>query len=477
VPSLRCVNCSRQIESDELDASCPRCGSAVILDGRAPDRLSREQLDGAPSGVWRYGAFLPDAAGGEVVSLGEGGTPLLPARRLGTELGLPNLLVKDESRNPTGSFIDRGSTVLVSLARQRGVKECSCVTTGNLGASLAAYCARAGIDARVVIDPSTDRGKLYQMLAFGAVVEARPRRTGAASGRRSLSVNAGNPYLLEGEKTTAFEIVQELSWNLPDIIVVPVGTGGHLSMTWRAIEQLREARLIGGSSCRLIGVQLADSVPRGGPPGRIDGGSRHDSFTELEESEPYFMKEAQKAIRASRGEGVRTTADETVTATGLLARTEGIFAEPASASVVACLGPALERGLIRRDDVVVCIITSAGLKDTKAVSRLARFARPVSVRQDYTVARIQVGETKLALLRLMENRSRYGYELWQGLSLTRRITTASVYQHLGELEELALVRRAGVITARGRQRVSYELTRKGTDFLRVAGEVEGTPGG
>ena len=465
---LRCVSCSKMSESDALNASCPRCGSSVVLEGRAPKRLSREQLDRTPSGVWRYGPFLPDVQADEIVSLGEGGTPLLPARRLGAELGLPNLLMKDESRNPTGSFIDRGATVLISLARRAGVKECSCVTTGNLGASLAAYSARAGIEARVTIDPSTDRGKLYQMIAFGATIEAHQRRAQPTEQKHVLSVNAGNPYILEGEKTTGLEIAQELEWSLPDVIVVPVGTGGHLSMIWRGILQLKKSGLVDSSRCRLVGVRLAESERSGLPPGE-----RRGSFTELEESEPYFIKEAAAAIEASGGAGLETTASETVSATGLLARTEGIFAEPASASVVACLGRALERRQIERDEVVVCVITSAGLKDTKAVSRLAKFARPVPVRQDYTVARIQVGETKLALLRLLEGRSRYGYELWQGISLSRRITTASVYQHLGELEELALVRRAGVVTARGRERVPYELTKKGEDFLRVAGEVEG----
>jgi len=469
---LRCVNCSRKTESDELSVSCPRCGSAVVLEGGGRYRPSREQLEGAPSGVWRYRAFLPDLPDDEIVSLGEGGTPLLPARRLGAELGLPNLLVKDESRNPTGSFIDRGSTVLASLARRRGVEECSCITTGNLGASLAAYCAKAGMGARVTIDPSTDRGKLYQMLAFGATIQARSMRPQPASGRHTLSVNAGNPYLLEGEKTTGFEIVHDLNWSVPDVIVVPVGTGGHLSMTWRAIEQLKESGLVDPGRCRLLGVQLAESAQPGRPIHGGDGGTARAPFTELEESEPYFRKEAARAIKASGGAGLLTTAAETVNATGLLARTEGIFAEPASASVVACLRSALERGQIRRDDVIVCVITSAGLKDTKAVSRLARFAKPVSVRQDYTVARIQVGETKLALLRLLEGRKRYGYELWQGLSLGRRITTASVYQHLGELEELAVARKAGVVTVRGRERILYELTKKGQDLLRVAGEVE-----
>jgi threonine synthase len=464
---VKCVGCGREFRSQDLNPSCARCGSAVILSEEVRGRPSREQLEQEPPGVWRYRAFLPSIEPDLPVTLGEGGTPLLPARRLGAEVGVPNLLVKDESRNPTGSFIDRGCTVLVSMARLRGFGECTCVTTGNLGASLAAYCAKAGIGARITIDPSTDRGKLYQMLAYGARIEAplSPDTRGRGSG--SLPVDAGCPYLLEGEKTTGLEVIQDLKWATPDVIVVPVGTGGHLSMIWRAIEQLRRSGLVGPSRCRLVGVRL------GGPKRPGQGSSQGRApFTELEDSVPYFGREAEKAIRASGGESITTTPGETIAATGLLARTEGIFAEPASASVIASLRIAQERGCIRRDDVVVCIITGAGLKDTKAVSRMVKLARPVPVREDYSVARIQVGETKLALLKMLAPGGRYGYELWQSLSVGRRISTASVYQHLGELEALGLVRRAGVATARGRERIPYELTRKGEDLLRVAGEVE-----
>lgn len=405
--------------------------------------------------------------------MGEGGTPLLRAERLAGEVGLRNLMIKDESRNPTGSFIDRGSTVLVSLARSRGVRECTCVTTGNLGASLAAYCAKAGVTARIRIHPSTDRGKLYQMLAYGAQIEATSRQTAAqAPGKHSLSVTAGNPYLLEGEKTTCFEIVHDLGWKPPDAIVVPVGTGGHLSMIWRAMQQLRESGLVDASECRLLGVQFAGS--KGGRPRKTASAPPEASFTELEESEPFFKKEAAKAMKESHGEGLTTTASETVRATGLLARTEGIFAEPASASVIASLEAAVAGGFVHRNDVVVCVVTSAGLKDTKAITRLVKLTRRVSVRGDYSVARMQIGETKLALLRSLGDRPRYGYELWQGLLVGRRITTASVYQHLAELEDLGLIRRSRAIAAKGRERILYELTRKATDFLRIAGKLERT---
>jgi threonine synthase len=163
---------------------------------------------------------------------------------------------------------------------------------------------------------------------------------------------------------------------------------------------------------------------------------------------------------------------ETVKATSLLARSEGIFAEPASASVVSALGSAVARGLISRDETVVCVITGAGLKDTKAVARLARETRRVPVRETYFVTRIQVGETKLDLMGMLSRKPEYGYELWQQLSRLRRITTASIYQHLAELETLGLVRRSGTAQAAGRERVLYELTPRGRSALRVSGRTE-----
>ncbi len=395
---------------------------------------------------------------------------MLRAERLGKELGLRNLLLKDESRNPTGSFMDRGSTVLVSLAKQRGIRECTCVTTGNLGASLAAYCAKAGISARVRIQPSTDRGKLYQMLAYGAKLETPGAVETPAPSNRSLSVTAGNPYLLEGEKTTCFEVVQDLDWKVPDVFVVPIGTGGHLSMIWHAITQLRRSKLTGGDACRLLGVQIEGTAPHSATGGHKT--QRTTAFTELEDSEPYFRKEAVGAIKESGGLALATSANATIEATGLLAKTEGIFAEPASASVIACLTAATERGYIRRSETVVCVITGAGLKDTKAVSRLAREARRVSVREDYSLRTPQVGETKLELLRMLGTRSTYGYELWKELASRRKLTTASIYQHLAELEGLGLVRRAGSVTAKGRDRVVYEITRKGAEFVSVAKTLE-----
>ncbi len=475
MPSFQCVNCQQRLESDVLDVSCKNCGSALLLNPVPTPRVDRASLERLPAGVWRYRALLPAPVTEGIVTLGEGGTPLLSASRLGKELSLDRLFIKDETRNPTGSFIDRGSTVLVSLARERGVETCSCITTGNLGASLAAYCAKAGIAARIGIHANADRGKLYQMIAYGAQVELPSKALNSGSDRRALLVTAGNPYILEGEKTTCFEIAQDMGWRVPDAIVVPVGTGGHLSMIWRAMLQLRESGLIENSSCRLIGVQFEGSAPVvGGHSSRKGAGPTGEPFTELDGSEPILMNEAARAIKGSRGGGVEATPAETIKATSLLARTEGIFAEPASASVVASLKLAMSRGLIDRDETVVCVITGAGLKDTKAISKIAKATRQVVANGDYQIAPMQIGETKLELLHSLANGQRFGYELWKILSEEKKLTTASVYQHLSELEGFGLIRRSGVKQVKGRERVLYELTRKGSDFMKIAGRIERT---
>jgi len=458
------------MESDELAPACEKCGAAVLLSWQEGVSVSRKQVDELPAGVWRYRGFFSGVDYEHTVTLGEGGTPLLRAERLGIELGLRRLLIKDETRNPTGSFMDRGSTVLLTAAKGRGVKECTCVTTGNLGASLSAYCAKAGIDARVKVHPNTDQGKLYQMLAYGAEIETQQTRPRT---RSSLEVTAGNPFLLEGEKTTGFEVAHDLDWAPPDAIVVPVGTGGHLSMIWHAITQLREAGFIDRTECRLIGVQVeGQSSPARGARSAAPPTWQGTPLAELEESEPYFRKEAASAMRDSGGFVLTTTSPETIRATGLLARTEGIFAEPASSSVVAALAEAARGGQIRAGETVVCVITGAGLKDTRAISRLARETRRPGGTAWYSPPGTQIGATKAAILRLLSAKPNYGYELWLRLGAERKISTASVYQHLNELDSYGMVRRRGSVTSGGRERVLYELTKKGADFLSIAGRLE-----
>ncbi len=190
-------------------------------------------------------------------------------------------------------------------------------------------------------------------------------------------------------------------------------------------------------------------------------------LTELEESEPIFKRAAVESIRASDGYGIEISAREAIQGTSLLARTEGIFAEPASASVVASLKLIKDGGLLDTGDTVVCVITGSGLKDTKTIKTLSRTAKHVVTREDLIIKPVQMGGTKLKMLRALADQPCFGYGIWKALSKERSITTASVYQHLSELEGIALIRRSGVVRTKGRERILYEITRKGSEFLKI----------
>lgn len=461
--NLECTVCGTKVETEDLVPVCPKCGSPELLVIPELPAVTKSEIYAAAPGVWRFHAFLPEVPEELVVTLGEGGTPLLPAKRLGGELGLDNLMIKDETMNPTGSFIDRGSTVLVSLARKAGARRLHCTTTGNLGASLAAYSARAGIEAEIAIDPSIDRAKLYQMIAYGAKVEVHSRRSFDRPGPFSLAVSSGNPLFLEGEKTTGLEIVGDLGWEQPDAVVLPVGTGGHLTMVWRSLLQLRDAGLIEEPSCRVVGAQLRTDVEgrRREGPGLL---------AELEAKEPSFRKTAKTAMADSGGFAVDVSSKEVVEGMSLLAKNEGIFAEPAAASVVASVRLAKEDGLIDRGDRIVCVVTGSGLKDTRTIGRIARAPKQLDRPDDFMIRPLDVGATKLLVMNALADGAEFGYGIWKSISRERHMTTASVYQHLVELERAALVRRSRVVRYQGRERVYYELTAKGKDLLEVLGK-------
>ena len=470
---FECAACSMKTEQASLEARCRRCGGALIPLPLVERRVKRSELELLPPGVWRYRELLPPVEEHQIVTLGEGGTPLLAAPRLGVELGFGGLLIKDETRNPTGSFIDRGATVLASVAKRDGVRRLLCTTTGNLGASLAAYSAKAGIETTIGIHPNTDQGKLYQMIAYGAKVEVLSHPGAARSdGVEGTLVSAANHYLLEGEKTTAFEIIQDEGWSQPDAIVLPVGTGGHLTMVWNGLLQLSAAGIVQKPTCSLVGVQLEGSpllteVPENrGRKGRGGG-----ALAELEESEPVFLKAAARAIKDSRGFGVKVSAKEAISSTGELARTEGIFAEPAAASVVAALRKIGEEELLSKDSRIVCVITGTGLKDTKAIARIARTAKHIVTRDELVIKPVQLGATKVSILRLLRGEPLFGYLLWKKLKEERSISIPSIYQHLSELEGIDLVRRSSIARTKGRERVIYELTRKGVTALEAAGRA------
>ncbi|MEM2571426.1 MAG: threonine synthase, partial [Thermoproteota archaeon] len=302
-------------------------------------------------------------------------TPLVKAENLGRKIGLRNLYVKFEGANPTGSFKDRGMTVGVSIALKFGQKSVACASTGNTSASMAAYAARAGLKSFVFLpDGYVAAGKLLQAIAHGAtIVKVRGNFDDALRILLSHSAELGvyvlnsvNPYRIEGQKTTAFEIWEGLG-KTPEFVVYPVGNAANISSGWKGFIELKEAGLA-NSLPKMVGVQAEGAAPivkaflEG--RGEIEPVEKPETVaTAIRIGRPLSWKKALRAIRDSKGTAVTVSDEEILRAQVELARTEGIFAEPAGAASIAGVLKLSREGYFKGDDTVVAVVTGHGLKD------------------------------------------------------------------------------------------------------------------
>jgi threonine synthase len=319
--------------------------------------------------IGEYGAHLPEVAADAVVTLGEGGTPLLPAPAL-SELTRCQVHLKIEGMNPTGSFKDRGMTVAVSLAAARGARTVICASTGNTSASAAAYAARAGLDCVVLVPRGKIAlGKLAQALVYGArLLQVDGNFDDCLELVRKLAVchpvavvNSVNPDRLDGQKTAAFEVIDILG-DAPDVHCLPVGNAGNISAYWMGYQQYLAA---GRSSRtpRMLGFQAAGAAPlvTGEPvanPATLASAIRIGN--------PASWGLAEAARDESGGMFAAVSDEEILDAYRLLALREGVFGEPASAAGVAGLLQACRHGDVEPGSVAVCTITGTGLKDPDA---------------------------------------------------------------------------------------------------------------
>jgi threonine synthase len=334
-----------------------------------PPRASR-----FPCGVWRYRTLLP-LSEGDPVSLGEGGTPLLSARRLARSLGVRDVWVKDESANPTGSFKDRGLSVAVSLARAAGVRGIVLPTAGNAGAAAAAYGARAGLEVSVHAPATTPAAILEEIRLRGARVAEHPGsiadagRAAAAEASRTgfLSVATfREPGRLEGKKTMAYEILEELG-RVPDAIVYPCGGGTGIVAMARAFDEMEELRWIGSERPRLFAVQAEGCAPIADAFRR--GADRAEPWPEpatraagLCVPSPFADREILAALRRTGGGAVAVAEQEIFRAGASLAASEGILPCPEGAAAAAGLSRLVSDGAIRAADTVVLFQTGTALK-------------------------------------------------------------------------------------------------------------------
>ena len=330
--------------------------------------------------IERYAPYLPVVPATPRITLGEGSTPLVRSSRIGPSIGVDDLYFKYEGLNPTGSFKDRGMVLATAKAVEAGAKTLLCASTGNTSASASAYAARCGLRAVVVVPAGgVAAGKLAQALAYGAViVTVKGSFDGALRLVRHLAdepavalVNSVNPYRIEGQKTAAFEIVEQLG-RAPAELFIPVGNAGNITAYWRGFCEL--ASRSGASPPVLRGAQARGAAPlvRGKPVARP-----RTIASAIQIGNPASWSYAIAARDESHGSIEAVSDDEIMAAHRRLAREEGLLVEPASAACVALLLKRSKRQELSEDGPIVCVLTGHGLKDPNALTRGLRVPRPV----------------------------------------------------------------------------------------------------
>ena len=394
VRCARCTRCGREYEALPGITTCD-CGGILDIQynyGYIRSVFSRESLaDCTDWSMWRYRPFLPVEPDSPAPPLRVGWSPLYRADRLAKALGLRTLYLKDDGLNPTASLKDRASAMAVVKAREAGARTIACSSTGNAASSLAGNAAAAGFETYIFVPSRAPRGKVAQLMIFGAHVisvdgsyEDTFELSRAAIDRWGwYNRNAAiNPYLSEGKKTVTLEILEQLHWRVPDYIALSVGDGCTIAGAWKGLKDLYEAGFIDRLP-RLISVQAEGCCPinralRTGEPWQpMEENTLADSIAV---GVPRNADKALAAVRESNGVAVNVSDGEILEAMRLIGRTQGVFGEPAGVTGTAGVKKALELGLIDPDSTVVSIVTGNGLKDTQNGIRAA--GEPMVVKPD-----------------------------------------------------------------------------------------------
>ncbi len=380
--TLECVSCGATFPGRGDLLHCTVCGDGLQLTlplkGTAFEALTPAWQTRVP-GVWRYRDLVP-VPSEHAITLGEGGTPLLPISL--PELESVQAYVKNEGQNPTGSFKDRGMTVGVTRAVSLGSSRVICASTGNTAASLAAYAARAALECVVLVPAGgVAQGKLAQAYFEGARVvglrgtfdDAMRLVSDAAKELDAYVLNSINPYRIEGQKTAAFELFQQLGGRVPDWVVCPVGNGGNLAAYWKGFQELRA---LGATDRlpRLVGVQAEGAAPIADAvllerKEILPVEKPETVASAIRIGNPANWRKTVRAIRESHGSAVKVSDDAIVSAQKRLAREEGIFVEPASAASLAGALRLAKEKAFGSGAAVVCVGTGHGLKDPDAALR------------------------------------------------------------------------------------------------------------
>lgn len=393
--SFECGWCGRTHPAEHAGCRCRDCDGPLKVNvdlgpARAAVRSAGSVGRADLAGLWSWCDLLPIGDPAAMVSIGEGHTPLLESRRLADALGIQTLLLKDETRNPTGSFKDRMLAVGVARAIELGKTTVAVQSSGNVGAAAAAYAARAGLSAKIFVPRTAPAEKVLQAQMYGADVFRIDHDSPAdifdllqwacgEFGWYLVSTAAiYNPFTLEGAKTIAYEIAEQTAFNLPEWIIVPVGGGGNIGSLWRGFLDLRSLGLVDRLP-RLIGVQAAgcapfvDAILLGRTPREAlttRWGAIKTVAGAIADDVVFDAHVAIPAVRQSGGTAVAVEDEESLAMERMLAATEGMFVEPAAATTIAALKVLLADGRIGRNDRVLCLLTGHGLKDPESARRM-----------------------------------------------------------------------------------------------------------
>ena len=373
-----CPRCDHRFPLSRLLNLCT-CGSPLLVRydlKKASANFSISSLQGRVSSLWRYRELLPLRDDANLVSLGEGFTPLLPAKSLAGELGLKRLWIKDEAQNPTGSFKDRGLSLAISRAKELGVKKAAIPSAGNAGGSLAAYAARAGIEAHVFMPRDTPIANQIEVQQYGArltLVDGLINDCGRIINERKTAEGwfdistLKEPYRVEGKKTMGYEIAEQLNWTLPDVIIYPTGGGTGLIGMWKAFQEMAELGWIGSKRPRMVSVQASGCAPivKAFGEGRETAEPWQNAKTvasglRVPQAVADFLM--LRALRESNGTALSVSDEEMIAEISRLGRAEGIFFCPEGAACAAALRRSMQNGWVKPTDEVVLFNTASGLK-------------------------------------------------------------------------------------------------------------------
>lgn len=385
VTHLECAACATRHEARRLHNLCSQCGKPLLVryDLKSVQAsLTKESLKARGPDLWRYREVLPVDSDENIVTLGEGFTPLVLASRLGARLGLSRLYIKDEGQNPTQSFKARGMTAAVSMAKELGAKKLAVPSAGNAAGALAAYAARAGLEAHIFMPRDTPRANVIECEQTGAQVtlmDGLITDCGAEVGRRKEAEGwfdvstLKEPYRIEGKKTMGYELAEQFDWELPDVIIYPTGGGTGLIGMWKAFDEMEQMGWIGSKRPRMVTVQAAGCAPI---VRAFTAGKRFaDEFPNAQTTASGLRVPKAigdflilDALRASGGTAIAVTDEELIAATKEIGAAEGIFCAPEGAACLPALRKMLDEKSVKSDERVVLFNTGSGVKYLESFS-------------------------------------------------------------------------------------------------------------